>query len=162
MPAGSWRSSRRAGSISGSAAWGTFCAINSSERPWRDRFISNYRKGIPNGVMGLLGHLINMDNVAYDLVNGKYAYRRMPARYVRIGIPVLWIYGQYDKWIDVEEVADLMSVNAGGGRELLEIPTGHNLRTSNDAIQTFKLITGFIYEKLHGERIVPVTPPKKK
>jgi ubiquinone/menaquinone biosynthesis C-methylase UbiE len=125
--------------------------------------ISNYRKGIPNGVMGLLGHLINMDNAAHDFVEEKYAYRtdaRLDMSH--IGIPVFWIYGQFDKWIDVEEVADLMSVDAAGSRELLEIPAGHNLRTSNDAIQTFKLIAGFIYEKLHGVRIVPPDPCREE
>ena len=82
-----------------------------------------------------------MDAAARDFVEEKYAYRT-DARLdmSRIGIPVFWIYGQFDKWIDMDEVADLMSVSAAGSRELLEIPAGHNLRTSNDAIQTFKLI----------------------
>lgn len=121
--------------------------------------ISNYRTGIPNGILGLLGHLVDMDRTAHDLVEEKYAYvtdARLDMS--RIGIPVLWIYGRFDKWIDQEEVSDLMSVSAGGSRELLEIPTGHNLRTSNDAIQTFKLMAGFIYEKLQGVRIVPRDP----
>lgn len=121
--------------------------------------ISNYRLGIPNGIIGLLGHLIDMDITAADLVDRKYAFltdARLDMS--RIAIPVLWIYGVYDKWADMEEVKDLMSVKARGRRELLEIPTGHNLRTSDDAIQTFKLITSSIYEKLHGRRIVARDP----
>ena len=121
--------------------------------------ISNYRLGIPNGIVGLLGHLIDMDITAADLVDRKYAFltdARLDMS--RIATPALWIYGVYDKWVDMDEVKDLMSVKARGSRELLEIPTGHNLRTSDDAIQTFKLITGAIFEKLHGRRIVARDP----
>ena len=121
--------------------------------------ISNYRLGIPNGNIGLLGHLIDMDISAADLVDRKYAFltdARLDMS--RIAVPTLWIYGMYDKWVDMDEVTDLMSVKARGSRELIEIPTGHNLRTSDDAIQTFKLITSSIYEMLHGRRIVARDP----
>jgi ubiquinone/menaquinone biosynthesis C-methylase UbiE/pimeloyl-ACP methyl ester carboxylesterase len=125
--------------------------------------IGNHRTGIPNGIMGLLGHLIDMDLAARDLVEKKYAYltdARLDMS--RIGIPVFWICGRFDKWIEMAEVADLMSVSAGAPREMLEIPMGHNLRTSDDAIQTFKLMAGYIYEKLHGERLIPRNPSKEE
>src|SRR5208283_1855153 len=56
--------------------------------------ISNYRLGIPNGIIGLLGHLIDMDIMAADVVDKKYAFltdARLDMS--RIAIPVLWIYG---------------------------------------------------------------------
>ncbi|MGD0726090.1 MAG: PilZ domain-containing protein [Spirochaetia bacterium] len=121
--------------------------------------ISNYRLGIRSGIIGLLGHLIDMDITAADLVDRKYAFltdARLDMS--RIAVPALWIYGVHDKWVDMDEVKDLMSVKARGSRELLEIPTGHNLRTSDDAIQTFKLITSSIYEMLHGRKIVARHP----
>jgi ubiquinone/menaquinone biosynthesis C-methylase UbiE/pimeloyl-ACP methyl ester carboxylesterase len=123
--------------------------------------ISNYRLGIPNGTIGLLGHLIDMDIMAADLVKNKYVFMT-DARLdmSQIDVPVLWIYGLDDKWVDVDEVKDLMSVKALGSREILEIPTGHNLRTSDDAIETFKLITSSIYEKLFEEKLVPREPSK--
>ena len=123
--------------------------------------ISNYRLGIPNGVIGLLGHLIEMDSMAADVVDKKYAFltdARLDMS--RITIPVLWIYGLYDKWVEVDEVKDLMSVKAQGSREIIEIPTGHNLRTSDDAIQTFKLIASAIHERLHGTTITAQNPDK--
>ncbi|MGA2379192.1 MAG: PilZ domain-containing protein [Spirochaetia bacterium] len=125
--------------------------------------ISNYRLGIPNGIIGLLGHLIDMDIMAADVVDKKYAFltdARLDMS--RIAIPVLWIYGLYDKWVDMDEVKDLMSVKARGSREILEIPTGHNLSTSDDAIQTFKLITSSIHEKLYGKRLVARDPWKEE
>ncbi|HYW84613.1 MAG TPA: class I SAM-dependent methyltransferase, partial [Spirochaetia bacterium] len=125
--------------------------------------ISNYRLGIPNGIIGLMGHLIDMDILAADTVDKRYAFltdARLDMS--RIPIPVLWVYGLYDKWVDMDEVKDLLSVKARGTRELLEIPTGHNLRTSDDAIQTFKLITSSIYEKLYGKRITARDPWKEE
>ena len=124
--------------------------------------ISNYRLGIHNGIIGLLGHLIDMDNMAADVVDKKYAFltdARLDMS--RIGIPVLWIYGLYDKWVEVDEVKDLMSVKALGDREILEIPTGHNLRTSDDAIQTFKLIGGAIHEDCTVEQSWVAIPTGK-
>src|SRR5208283_3315162 len=125
--------------------------------------ISNYRLGIPNGIIGLLGHLIDMDIMAADAVDKRYAFltdARLDMS--RIAIPVLWIYGVYDKWVEMDEVKDLMSVKSRGTREMLEIPTGHNLRTSDDAIQTFKLITSSIHEKLYGKRITARDPWKEE
>ena len=78
--------------------------------------ISNFRLGIPNGTVGLLGHLIDMDIMAADLLSNKYAFMT-DARLdmSQIDIPVLWIYGLHDKWVDSDEVKDLMSVKARAG-----------------------------------------------
>jgi ubiquinone/menaquinone biosynthesis C-methylase UbiE len=124
--------------------------------------IGNYRLGIPNGVRGMLGHLIDMDTLARDLIEERYAYLT-DARVdmSAVSTPVLWIVGRHDHWVDREEVADLMAVDGGGSRELVEIPTGHNLRNSDDAIRTFKLITEYIHRGLYGEGLHAVEPPKE-
>ena len=90
--------------------------------------------------------------MAADLVKQKYAFMT-DARFdmSQIDVPLMWIYGLNDKWVDIDEIKDLMSVKARA-REWVEIPTGHNLRTSDDAIDTFKLIASSIYQKLHGRK----------
>jgi len=125
--------------------------------------VSNYRLGIPNGIVGLLGHLIDMDSLATDLVNQKYAFMT-DARFdmSQIDVPLMWIYGLNDKWVEIDEIKDLMSVKARASRELVEIPTGHNLRTSDDAIDTFKLIASSIYQKLHGTKGMGRKPSKEQ
>ena len=124
--------------------------------------VSNFSMGIPNGIMGLLGHLINMDIMAKDLVEHKYAYLT-DARFdmSRIDTPVLWICGEHDKWVELAEVEDIMSVRANGARDIMVLPAGHNLRTSTDAIRAFKLITSFLFEFLHAQRIQPFDPGKE-
>lgn len=124
--------------------------------------IANAKMGIRNGIRGMLGHLVDMDSLARDLIEEKYAYLT-DARYEvsRIKLPILWIYGAHDRWVEAEEVADLMSIDGGAPRELVEIPTGHNLRGSRDAIEAFKLATRFIFRVLHGVEVAPVSPPRE-
>ncbi|MBN2551337.1 MAG: PilZ domain-containing protein [Spirochaetales bacterium] len=125
--------------------------------------ISNHKMGIPSGLHGMLGHILDMDRIAKDLIEKKYAYMTDARRdMARIGIPVLWIYGQHDKWVGPEEVRDIMSVEADAPREVLELPAGHNLRTSDDAVFTFRLITERIYSALHDESIESLDPPKRE
>ncbi|OHD64899.1 MAG: hypothetical protein A2176_04665 [Spirochaetes bacterium RBG_13_51_14] len=123
--------------------------------------IGNFNIGIQNGIAGVLGHILNLDTVARDLIENKYAYLA-DARFdmSRIAVPVSWIYGKHDKWISQREIRDIMSVKADGDREVIEIPTGHNLRSSEDAVKTFKIITGLIYRRLHGKNIRPVDPDR--
>jgi ubiquinone/menaquinone biosynthesis C-methylase UbiE/c-di-GMP-binding flagellar brake protein YcgR/pimeloyl-ACP methyl ester carboxylesterase len=123
--------------------------------------ISNYRMGIKNGLSGVLGQILDLDAASKDLIDNKYAYMA-DARHdmSQIDIPVSWIYGKYDKWISEREIRDMMSVRAAGDREVIEIPTGHNLRSSEDAIMTFKIITGLIFRRLYGKKIRPSGPDR--
>jgi ubiquinone/menaquinone biosynthesis C-methylase UbiE/c-di-GMP-binding flagellar brake protein YcgR len=123
--------------------------------------IGYYQLGIMNGLFGLLGNMLDLDNLAEDLLVQKYAYMT-DARLdmSKVSIPVLWIYGKYDKWIDENEVKELMQIESEGSREVIEIPTGHNIRSSEDAIKTFKLITSWIHKKLYDEKIIPLEPDR--
>jgi ubiquinone/menaquinone biosynthesis C-methylase UbiE len=124
--------------------------------------IGNYKLGIQNGQFGILGHMLDLDNLAEDLIDKRYAYMT-DARLdmSRISIPVLWIYGKHDKWIDENEVKELMRIESNGLREVIEIPTGHNIRSSEDAIKTFKLLSSWIHERLYNEKITPKEPDRK-
>ncbi len=124
--------------------------------------ISNARMGIPNGINGLLGHLIDMDLMARDLIDHRYAYLSDARQDLsRIPIPVLWVYGTHDRWLSPDEVRDVMSVQSGADRDILEVPTGHNLRTSEDALRTFRLITSWLYGQIHRRKIVASEPDRE-
>jgi ubiquinone/menaquinone biosynthesis C-methylase UbiE len=124
--------------------------------------IGCYKLGVLNGLFGLLGHMLDLDNLAEDLIEKKYAYMT-DARLdmSKISIPILWIYGKYDRWIDEKEVKELMGIESKGSREVIEIPTGHNIRSSEDAIKAFKLITAWIHKKLYHEKITPIEPDRE-
>jgi ubiquinone/menaquinone biosynthesis C-methylase UbiE len=125
--------------------------------------IGNYKMGIQTGIGAMLGYLIDFDTMAKDLIEHKYAYLTdSRSDMSKIPHPVLWIYGTHDKWSNGSEVQDIMGIKSKGKREVIEIPTGHNLRSSADAIATFKLITGYLYEKLYGETLDVVEPNKEE
>ena len=125
--------------------------------------IGNYKMGVQTGKGGMLGFLVDFDTLAQDLIDNKYAYLTDSRNDMsKVPHPVLWIYGTHDRWTEAEEVRDIMGVKSSGRREVIEIPTGHNLRSSADAIMTFKLITAYLYEQLYGEPLDPVSPNKEE
>ncbi len=123
--------------------------------------IANYRLSVPNGVRGMLGHLVDMDVVARDLVEEHYAFVA-DARHdmALIDIPVTWIVGRHDHWVDREEVEDIMSVEAGAPREVVHIPTGHNLRNSDDAAEAFRIIAQYCADAA-GLSVEAAAPPRE-
>ncbi|MBN1837233.1 MAG: PilZ domain-containing protein [Spirochaetales bacterium] len=125
--------------------------------------IGNCQMGISNGIGGVLGHLIDLDVMARDLVEHKYAFLAdARADMARIGIPVLWMFGSYDRWLSADEIKDLMSVEARAAREVIEVPCGHNLRASQDALRSFKLIAAAILERLDGQAVEPIDPDREE
>ncbi len=125
--------------------------------------IGNHRMGIPNGVAGVLGYLLDLDRLAAELIAYRYAYIT-DARFdmARIAQPVLWIYGSHDRWLVADEIHDIMSVDASGPREVVEIPTGHNLSSSRDAVRSFQIIAAHVYRQAHGRSIEPVEPDREQ
>lgn len=125
--------------------------------------LANFRMGLPNGTSGMLGHLVNMDALADDLIRFRYAYLT-DARHdmSQIDIPVCWIYGTYDRWVEAAEVRDIMTVSSPGARELIEIPTGHNLHTSDDALLCYKIISEAAFRHLFDENRKAVNPDREQ
>lgn len=122
--------------------------------------VANYKLNVPNGVRGMLGHLVDMDLLARDLIEQKYAYLA-DARFdlARIDLPLFWIVGEHDHWVNPDEVDDIMSVESGARRELVQIPTGHNLRNSDDAAEAFRMIAEFCAETA-GVELSASCPPR--
>jgi len=123
--------------------------------------IGNYKIGMMNGIFALLGHLVDMDKLAKDMVEHRYAFLSdVRKEMASIRVPVTWIYGKYDSWITHADIHDVMNVESLGPRELIEIPSGHNLRSSKDAFKAFRLITRQIYKFITGDLIAPMGPPE--
>jgi ubiquinone/menaquinone biosynthesis C-methylase UbiE/DNA-binding NarL/FixJ family response regulator len=125
-------------------------------------FFEQYRLGIQMGVMPVLGNLVNVDPYVGDGVAHKVATIDQAKEDMRLfDIPITWIYGQHDKWVKTELVRDIMSVQVDSPREVISMPTGHNARTSQEALQVFGTITSLVYRFLHHKMITPVLPNKK-
>jgi len=121
--------------------------------------IANHRMGIPVGTMNLCGQQIDMDRMIADIIHLGYT-TTSDAReaMAQIESPITWIYGTHDKWTDPEEIRDIMSVASPGERELIEIPSTHNLRASDDGIASFQIISDAILRQLAGSSGPAVMP----
>ncbi len=125
--------------------------------------IASHRMGLPIGTMGMLGQLIDMDRMAADMTQLGYATAADARETMsRIKSPVTWLYGAFDMWMIPDEIQDIMSIKAPGDRELIEVPTAHNLRTSDDAISTFQMLSDAILRRLGGKTEPPVSPDKSE
>ncbi len=125
-------------------------------------FFEQYKLGIQMGVMPILGNLVNVDPYVGDGVAHKVATIDQAKEDMRLfDIPISWIYGQYDNWVKTDLVRDIMSVQVDSPREVISVPTGHNARTSKEALQVFGTITSLVYRFLHHKMISPVLPSKK-
>ena len=123
-------------------------------------FIGNYQKGVSCGITNVLGHLIDNDRFCSDAIRSGMAFLEDAKRdMAKIDIPVTWLYGKFDDWINPVRIRDIMRVRAGGTREMLEIQTGHMPTTNEEAQETYELITRRIWRYLFLEDIETYRPP---
>jgi len=121
--------------------------------------LGSWRNGVRLGVQPVLGNPVDLDHFFPDAFERRLVYLREAMDEIdRAKIPITWIYGLYDDWVRPERVMNLMSVRSDAPREVLSIPTGHQMRTSEEAIEAFKLISACIWKFLHGSRIRPCGP----
>jgi len=66
----------------------------------------------------------------------------------KIKIPVSWILGTYDFVVTRERVRQMLNAPDGGQREIIELPSGHLLKTGPEAIESYKLIYEIIAKNL--------------
>jgi len=122
-------------------------------------YLGNYEKGIRSGIVNFLGSLVNMDQFCEDAIRHQLAFMEDARREMAtIKIPVTWIYGTHDGWINPRKILDLMRVKSPAPRRVIQIPTGHMLSTSEEALHAFQLITECIWQHLHHKEIQAVSP----
>ena len=125
-------------------------------------FLENYQLGIKLGVMPVLGNLVNVDQyVGNGVINGVATLDQARDDMRHIDIPITWIYGEHDHWIEAGFIRDVMSVRANAPREVISVPIGHNARTSKDALRFFGTITSLIHRFFCKEMIPPIFPSKE-
>ena len=123
--------------------------------------LEQHQIGIDLGVIPILGNLITMKPYASDVVASGVATLDQAREDMRhLDLPISWIYGKHDRWIEREFVQDVMSIEADAMREVIAVPIGHNARTSEEALRLFGLVSSLIFRFLHGEMIQPILPGK--
>jgi SAM-dependent methyltransferase len=87
--------------------------------------------GVPTDVDGLIKSALDL-----RLAFLEDARRDM----AQVSVPVTWIHGANDAWLDLERVRDVMGAGDASRRKLIEVPTGHQLRSSKEALNVFMLV----------------------
>jgi len=116
-------------------------------------------KGLSFGMQEILGVTVDMDLAGRDALNHDLVYLDDSRRdMAAIQVPVTWIHGTHDAWMDQSRVRDVMSRGETKKRRFVTVPTGHMLRTSSEALDTFRLITSEVAAMISEKRISPVIP----
>ena len=89
----------------------------------------------------IYGRRGNPGDVVRDAVQRKMAFLEDARTDMStIKIPVSWILGTYDFVVTRERVRQMLNAPGGGPREIIELPSGHLLKTGPEAIESYKLI----------------------
>lgn len=123
----------------------------------------NYPHGLEQGVyfgrQELTGVVVDMQVTGPDAMEHRLVYLEDARRdMAAIKVPVTWIFGRYDGWMDLRRVRDLLSAGEGDRRRLLVVPTGHQLRSSRQALETFQLAAHEVARMVLGREIEPAIP----
>jgi ubiquinone/menaquinone biosynthesis C-methylase UbiE len=122
-------------------------------------YLTRFRQGEKLSVKQVLGHMVNLDNYCRDIELNNMADLEDARRdMAKLEIPITWIYGKFDYWINKNRIYDIMSIKSRGLRQVYEVPWGHIVRTSDEAIEVFKLITKCVWKQLYHSDVVPRIP----
>jgi ubiquinone/menaquinone biosynthesis C-methylase UbiE len=126
-------------------------------------YLADFERGQQLGVKEVLGQLVNLDRFCSDAILNRMAYLDDARRDLRqISTAVTWIYGKYDYWINRRRVLDVMSLRTTASRNVYEVPCGHIVRTGDDALEVFGLITRLVWRDHHGTPLQPRLPSAKQ
>jgi uncharacterized protein (TIGR02266 family) len=120
---------------------------------------TNYQRGIRSGLSPVLGELLHVDRACEDAMQHGLAFpETAKAQMAEIDIPVTWFYGEYDGWVPFRSVEEIMSVAAPAPREIIRVPVGHNMRSSEEALEVFRLMAQKIVQTVCGTEITTTSP----
>ena len=103
-------------------------------------YLAGAEKGIKFGRQDVQGMLLDIDRTAGDALANKIAFLDDARRdFARISCPISWIVGAHDAWMNLARVRDCLSFGPSGNRKVILSETGHQLRDSKVAAETFGL-----------------------
>lgn len=111
-------------------------------------------QGVRFGPQELVGVMVDMDNAGPDTLRHSLGFFEDARRdMAAITVPVTWLHGRHDGWMSLARVRELMSAGVTENRRLIEVPTGHQLRSSREALETFQLVAEESSQILLGRRL---------
>lgn len=115
--------------------------------------------GVSFGKHELVGVVADMDFTGQDAFENNLVFLEDAKRdMAKLEIPVTWIHGKFDAWMDLQRVQSAMSAGASDSRKLIEVPAGHQMRSSTEALETFQLVSAEVSRMALGNQLEPELP----
>ena len=122
-------------------------------------YVGGHERGHHFGFQELLGVRVDIDRIAVDAKQHEMSFLEDSRQDLALTrTPITWFHGAYDGWVDLERVRDILSQGDLSHRRLIEIPTGHQLRTSQQAKLAFESISREVARLALGRDLRPVSP----
>ena len=122
-------------------------------------FAYGLSRGLRFGHHELVGVVADMDRTGLDAIEHRLVFLEDARRdMVEIRVPITWIHGRHDAWMDVDRVRHVMSCGDTSARRVVEVPTGHQLRTSAEAFSVFGLIASEAARMASQQQLAPRLP----
>ncbi len=122
-------------------------------------YFAGYERGARFGVQDVQGLLLDVDRCIEDALALGLGFLADARRdLAQISVPISWIHGRFDAWTDLERSRDALSFGDTARRRLIEVPTGHQLRSSAEARGVFQLVAGEAARLALGREVAPAAP----
>ena len=121
-------------------------------------YLAGAERGLKFGMREVLGIEIDVDRANADAIEHKLGFLEDACRdFACIDVPVSWIHGAFDGWMDLARVREVLSYGRQDNRKLLVVPTGHQLRNSRQALDVFSLVGAEIAAMVgsRANRLIP-------
>jgi SAM-dependent methyltransferase/pimeloyl-ACP methyl ester carboxylesterase len=117
-------------------------------------YFAGYEAGHRYGLQEVQGVVIDVDHAVSDAIENNLAFVDDARRdFAQICVPVTWIHGRHDGWIELERVRDVLSMGDTSRRRLLEVASGHQLRISREAVEVFKVVASDVLRMATGRAV---------
>jgi ubiquinone/menaquinone biosynthesis C-methylase UbiE/esterase/lipase len=118
-----------------------------------------YRGGRDLGDVTVLGVVVDGNRFCHDACQCGYVSMDDAVRDMsEIDIPVIWLYGIHDAWVDPEGVERLLEAKKRGDKKVRILPTGHLPLNGEEALEVFDVIFQVLWPHIGPEPICEFTP----
>jgi len=115
--------------------------------------------GMSFGYQELLGVMIHADRMMDDAADiGVLHIADGREDFSKIDVPVCWLHGEFDAWVSLRRVADMMSFGSTNNRRLATLPIAHRLGWSAAALETFGIVANQVSRIALGQSFEPARP----
>ena len=119
-------------------------------------YVGGVERGVSFGFQEILGVEVDIDLAGRDAIAHKLAFLEDARRdLAQISQPITWFHGAHDAWMDLDRVKDILARGDTRRRQLVVIPTGHQLQSSRQALEVFQSISAEIGRMALGNRATP-------